>query len=176
MLRIHLVMVPRFRSNNYLRPIQRIKHVVDSQQSGVAGTAINLNLIIASDTPDLAATSEVQTGATVHGIFLIVEAYAKSSAALANCYLIIFKNQGGNSAIPTANAVGANDNKRFVIHQEMVMFQKQTDSNPRTVFKGVIKIPRGYKRFGPNDVLSAHVLCPGVTFDVCFQCHYKEFR
>ena len=46
-------------------------------------------------------------------------------------------------AIPAANAVGGDDNKRYVIHQEMVMVQKITPSNPRTLFKGVIAIPKG---------------------------------
>ena len=58
----------------------------------------------------------------------------------------------------------------------MIMFQKQTDSNPRTIFNGVIVIPKGYRRFGPNDELTVSTLAPGVTTDQCFQCHYKEFR
>ncbi len=116
------------------------------------------------------------TGSTINGIYLKLEAYAKSSAALANFYMIILKNPGNNIVVPAANAVGVDDNKRFVIHQEMVMFQKQDGSNPRTVFNGVIVIPKGYRRFAPNDRIQIGVLSPGVTTDFCFQCHYKEFR
>ncbi len=89
---------------------------------------------------------------------------------------MVTKNPGGNITIPPANAVGSNDNKRFVIHQEMVMLQKVTPSNPRTLFVGVIIIPRGYRRFAPNDELVLSFLAPGVNIDVCFQVHYKEFR
>ncbi len=90
--------------------------------------------------------------------------------------MIVYKNPGGNIVGPTPNTVGANDNKRFVIHQEMLMYQLQDGSNPRTIFNGVISIPRGYRRFGPNDTLNVRFLAPGVATNICFQCHYKEFR
>ncbi len=140
------------------------------------GTQNNITLAIASDTPDLAATTEVQTGATVNAVYLKVEAHPKTSAALPNFYLIVFKNPGGNLAAIAPNTVGSNDNKRYVIHQEMVMFQKQNDGNPRTIFNGVISLPRGYRRFGPNDILTCSLLSPGVDTNICLQCHYKEFR
>ena len=159
-----------------LRPVNRIKHVVDKQSAINAGTSENTNLILASDTPDLATREEVQTGSTVNGIYLKVEGYATSSAALANFYMYVAKNPGGNLTLPNPNSVGNNDNKRYVIHQEMVMFQKQTNSNPRTIFNGVIAIPRGYRRFAPNDKLILNVLAPGVNTEYCVQCHYKEFR
>ncbi len=159
-----------------LRPVNRIKHVVDVQNVTVAGTQVNTVVIQATDTPTLAAKTNVETGSKVYGIYLKLEAYAKSSAALGNFYMIVMKNPGGNLTVPTANNVGSNDNKKYVIHQEMVMFQKQDGSNPRTVFNGVIVIPRGYSRFGPNDALTIGVLSPGVTTDFCFQVHYKEFR
>ncbi len=78
--------------------------------------------------------------------------------------------------MPNANAIGASDNKRFVIHQEMVMMERKVNGNPRTLFNGVIVIPRGYRRFGPDDALTLAIFSPGVDIDACFQCHYKEFR
>ncbi len=128
------------------------------------------------DNPTLAGTTDVQTGSTVNGIYLDVEVVATTSAALPNVYMYVIKNPGGNLTLPAANLVGSNDNKRYVIHQEMVMFQRQDGSNPRTLFKGVIKIPKGYRRFGPDDFLQIMMLSPGVTVEFCLQCHYKEFR
>ena len=168
--------MPFRRRGMNLRPVHRIKHVVDNQQGFVAGTAVNVTLVDTVDAPVLGNTDEVETGATINGIYLKIEAYATSSAALGNFYAIVYKNPGGNIAAIAPNTVGANDNKRFVIHQEMVMFQKSNASNPRTVFNGVIAIPRGYRRMGPNDQLLLRMLAPGVTGDVCVQCHYKEFR
>ncbi len=169
-------MVFRRRFGNSMRPVNRIKHVVDAQNSTTAGTEAVQTLIIAVDSPVLGNVSEVLTGSKVNAIYLKVEVTATSSAALPNVYMIVWKNPGGNLANITANTVGSNDNKRFVIHQEMVMMQKQTNSNPRTLFNGVIALPRGYRRQGPNDLLRLTLLSPGVNFDYCLQCHYKEFR
>lgn len=177
MLRIHQAMVVRFRSRGLaLRPVQRIKHVVDSQFGLTAGANSTVELIEASDTPTLVVSKSVMTGSTVHGIYLKVEGYATSAAALSNCYLIIYKDPGGNLGVINPNTVGTDDDKRYVIHQEMVMLQKVVNGNPRTIFNGVIVIPKGYKRFGPNDELKATLLSPGIDADICLQCHYKEFR
>ncbi len=159
-----------------LRPVNRIKHVVDSQLAQNAGTATAVTLAESNDSPALANTTEVLTGSTIRGIFLVVEAYATSSAALANFYLMIFKNPGGNLTFPNPNVIGSSDNKKYVIHQEMVMFQKVTNSNPRTIFKGVVVIPRHLQRMAPGDFLSMKTFSPGVNNEVCAQCHYKEFR
>ncbi len=169
-------MVFRNRMQNSLRPVHRIKHVIDGQFAVALGTQSTKDLIKSVDAPVLANATEVETGSKVNGIYLHVECYVTSSGALANAYLMVFKNPGGNLTFPAANNVGIDDNKKYVIHQEMVMLQKVTPSNPRTIFNGVIVIPRGYRRFGPNDLLQFAVLMPGTTGDFCFQSHYKEFR
>ncbi len=168
--------MPFRRGNRSIRPVHRIKHVVDSQQGLTAGTQGFADLAITVDAPVLATTTQVESGCTINGIYLKVEANATSSAALANFYMMITKNPGGNLTFPNANIVGSNDNKKYVIHQEMIMFQQVTNSNPRTIFSGVIVIPRGYRRFAINDVLTVHLFSPGVNTNVCVQCHYKEFR
>ncbi len=179
MLPKYLVMVPRFfnrRSGNSLRPINRIKHVFDEQGGITAGTTLSTDIIKAVDAPVIANTEEVITGSKVNGVFLVVEVVATTSAALPNVYMLVVKNPGNNLTGFAPNTIGANDNKRFVIHQEMVMLQQQTNSNPRTLFKGVIAIPRGYRRFGPQDQLQIKLLAPGVNISYCIQAHYKEFR
>ncbi len=169
-------MVARFNRGNRLRPINRIKHVVDQQLGLVANTQVEHTLIEANDDPILANTNEVITGSTVNAIYLNVEAYATTAAALANIYLIVGKNPGTNLAGITPNLVGASDNKRFVIHQEMKMLEQSVNGNPRTIFNGVIVLPKGYRRMGPNDIIYVRFLAPGVNTSICFQCHYKEFR
>ncbi len=169
-------MVFRRNFGNRLRPVNRIKHVVDAQGGLVAGTAFGVVLIESKDSPVLANTAEVLTGSTVNGIYLKVEMNSTSAGALANAYLIVYKSPGGTIPAIAPNLVGTNDNKRFVIHQEMVMFQQVTNSNPRTIFNGVIAIPRGYRRMGPNDVLFLRMLAPGTSVNFCVQVHYKEFR
>ncbi len=150
--------------------------MVDIQGGGAVNTVVANDIIISDDNPVLGSAKQVLTGSTVNGIFLVVEVYGTSSGALSNIYMFVAKNPGNNLTLPTPNTVGINDNKKYVIHQEMVMVQKVTPSNPRTLFKGVIAIPRGYRRFGPGDTLRLHLLAPGITFDFCAQVHYKEFR
>jgi len=166
----------RFNRSLRLRPVHTIKHVVDSQQGLVLGTNVSVNLIDTVDAPILANTAEVETGSTVNSVYLKVEAYATTAAALSNVYLIIVKNPGNNLSVITPNTVGSNDSKRYVIHQEMVMLEQSVNGNPRTLFAGVIRIPRGYKRFGIDDTLQAQLRSPGVNINFCLQCIYKEIR
>ncbi len=169
-------MVARFNRMANLRPVNRIKHVVDFQGAIAAGAGLTINLISTVDTPTLADVDGVETGSKVNAIYLKVEVNATSSTALPNVYMYVAKNPGGNLTLPEANVVGSNDNKKFVIHQEMVMLQQQDNSNPRTLFNGVISIPRGYRRNGPNDLLVLRMHTPGTAVQLCIQCHYKEFR
>ncbi len=163
-------------SRSGLHPVNRIKHVHDRQYAQIVGNTTTQQIAKAVASPDPLLSEEVEVGSTINGFFIILEANATSSAALANFYMYLAKNPGANLSLPAANVVGSDDNKRFVIHQEMVMFQQQTNSNPRTVFKGVIVVPRGYRRMAPNDRWDLVTTSPGVSVNVYLQVHYKEFR
>ncbi len=168
--------MPFRRSNMSLRPINRIKHVIDKQAGVVLAVQNSTILADTTDTPTLAVRESVETGSKINGIYLKIECSATTAAALANVYMYVAKNPGSNLTLPNANSVGASDNKRFVLHQNMVMLQKDATGNPRILFDGVIVIPRGYRRNAPDDQLVLNVLSPGVNIDLCIQCHYKEFR
>ncbi len=162
-----------------LRPVHRIKHVVDVSATLAAAAQLNQVIIVAKDAPVLANVTEVETASKVYGLYLkviVASNEATVGGAIPNCYLFVAKNPGANLTFPAVNAVGSNDNKRFVIHQEMVMIENQISGNPTTIFNGVIKIPKGYARFGPNDNLFVAILCPAINISVCMQAHYKEFR
>ncbi len=161
-----------------LRPIHRIKHVVDTAQLLTAGTLLPLVQILAKDAPVLANTTEVETGAKVNGIYLKVECASNETdaGAIPNVYLAVYKNPGGNIANIDPRTVGSNDNKRFVIHQEMIMLNNVAGGNPRILFNGVIVIPKGMRRFAPNDNLTLMLVSSAVNLAICSQCHYKEFR
>ncbi len=172
--------MPRYRSRMAMRPINRIKHVVDNSATVAAAAVLVVSLADATDTPSLAATNSVETGSKVNGIYLRVEVASNEAidlGAIPNVYMFIAKNPGNNIVMPAPNAVGASDNKRFVIHQEMTMIEnKGQGSNARTIFNGVVVIPKGMRRFGPDDLLQLNILCPALDTAVCVQCHYKEFR
>ncbi len=169
-------MVFRRRFNQSIRPVHRIKHVVDSQDGLTLNNLLTKDLIDTVDAPVLANTDECETGSKVNGIYLRVEIHAITAGALPNAYMALFKNPGNNLTPVNPNVVGGSDLKKYYIHQEMVMLQKQVNGNPRTLFNGVVAIPRGYRRNGPADKLQLLVFSPGIDLNVCVQCHYKEFR
>ncbi len=169
--------MPRFRRQN-LRPINRIKHVFDDNGAVTAGVTNVSILVDATDTPTLADTNGVETGATVNAIYLKVEVASNETdaGAVPNVYLLVGKNPGANITLPAPTATGASDNKKFIIHQEMIMLNNLAGGNPRVLFNGVIVIPKGYRRFGPKDQLLCTIRSSAVNFVFCLQCHYKEFR
>ncbi len=168
----------RFRSMA-LRPIHRIKHVIDAEGTVDDSPNVVVPLALASDTPTLGSPTSVETGAKINGIYLHVEVLHTSGTGRPNIYMTVVKNPGGNLSNIPPDAVGINDDKRYVIHQEMILMSGDAGSGlPRPLFNGVIAIPKGYRRFGPNDSLQVHLRTGnvGVNADWCLQCHYKEFR
>ncbi len=163
-----------------LRPIHRIKHVVDAEGSVLESANSVIDLIATVDAPVIANTNQCETGSKVNGIYLKVEVLHASGAGRPNFYLLVFKNPGNNlGTTMDPGAIGSITNKKFVIHQEMIMGSGDAGNGlPRVVFNGVIKIPKGYIRNGPADRLQLIMRAgtSGVTFDMCMQCHYKEFR
>ncbi len=177
-MKLHLVTMPRFRQSLRLRPVNRIKHVVDIQGALPLNTVVTNDIIDTTDTPVLADTNGVETGAKVYGIYLKVEVVRTqaTSGVLTNAYLAVFKNPGGSIIVSAPNIIGGDKDKKYVIHQEMIMTEQQGNGNPRILFNGVINIPKLYQRFGPEDKLQIHLLSPGGTMNFCLQSHYKEFR
>ncbi len=171
-----VMMMTQMNSFARLRPVQSIKHVVDIQGGLVAGAQSNFALVDTVDAPVLANPADVMTGTTVHSIFLNVQVAATATPSLANIYMAIMKNPGDNLPVPSPQTIGTSDEKKQIIHQEMIMTEKNSTAIPRTLFKGVIKIPRGYKRFGHDDKLLILLLAPGVSYEFCIQCIYKEYR
>ncbi len=168
------------RFNASLRPVHRIKHVVDAEGGTTAGNVSVIDLIETKDAPVLANTNECETGSKVNGIYLRIEVLHSSGAGRSNMYMMVFKNPAnaiGSGARPIPNAVGAKDSKKYSIHQEMIMMNGDAgNGQPRVLFNGVIKIPKGYIRNGPSDRLQLILFTPTVLSDWCVQCHYKEFR
>ena len=162
-----------------LRPIHRIKHVIDSASTVAAAAVLNIPLIKTVDAPVIGNTNDVETGSKVNGIYLRVEVASNDEpvvGGIPNVYMAIFKNPGNLLTFPPPNAVGVSAGKKYCIHQEMVMIQNLRGGNSKTLFNGVIAIPRGYIRNGPLDELEAHFLSPQLDIAVCLQAHYKEFR
>ncbi len=167
-----------------VRPVNSLKHVIDT--NGAVSLAVqSVNDIVASvDSPATTTTpTQCHIGSVVKSFFLRVEVVGSTaSGGVQNIYLAVFKNQSNASSIANIDKIGISTKRKFVIHQEMIMlapFVTGATQFPRTLFKGVIKIPKIYQRNGESDkiqVLLQHRNgeASQVT-DFCMQAIYKEF-
>ncbi len=169
--------MPRYNRGMALRPINRIKHVIDAE-GVITDTQSIVDLIITDDDPVIANINECMTGSKVNGIYLKVECTRLAGVGRANFYMAVYKNPSNSIIGPAANNVGASVRKKYVIHQEMIMLGDLDQNSPRVMFNGVVKIPKGYIRNGPNDRLQLLLIAgtTAQTADFCVQSHYKEFR
>jgi len=137
-------------------------------------------MIRSVDAPVLANVTEVEVGSKVNSVYLNIQVSHETLTALANLYMIIYKNPGaniGDASIPNANVTGANDFKRQIFHTEMIMGPGDvTTKTPITVFKGVLKIPKHMQAMRISDEIEIELFSPGVTWNYCIQMIYKEYR
>ena len=167
-----------------IRPVSSLKHVVDTSGAVTAGIAATTDLVIQHDDPATTFNNRVHTGAHVKAIFLSVQVVGTTAySGVPKVYFLVYKDPSGQiPSPPVVDSVGVSAKRKFVIHQEMLMVTTQSTTNdgfPRTMFKGVILIPRRYSRFGDGDRLrftigNAPAEATGST-DWCLQCIYKEF-
>ncbi len=169
-----------FRRRSMLKPIVSVKHIVDLQGGTLLNVKQNATLVDCQENPTLSAADEVQKGSRVNSLYLNVQVVATSEAALPNIYMIIYKIPGANitsSAIPNANVTGTNNFKRQIFHTEMRMMSNSANTQvPITVFNGVIKIPKVFHSFRIDDFVQLQLFAPGVNFNWCVQCIYKEYQ
>ena len=176
--------MPRRNSGLGLRPVQSLKHIVDVPTSTVLAVQSVVPIVSATDSPAVSNVVGVQQGSTVNSIYLRIEILGTTSfTQVPRVYMAVFKNPGNNLAHPNANGTGVSDNRKHIIHQEMVMISGtglEGSGFPRTLFVGVIKIPPRLRRFGYDDALNVLLQngageTTGIA-NVCVQCIYKEFR
>ncbi len=160
-----------------LHPVHTMKHIIDQQ----GGLGIDTNdvttLSVAVSSPNVETTAnQIEQGSTINSLFLNVQVAATSTAAIANVYMYVVKNAGNQLALVKGNAVGTSAIRKFIFHQEMIMTEKNTTAIPRTLFKGVLSIPKHMRRQGIDDKIEIVLFSPGVTMDFCIQCIYKEVQ
>ncbi len=167
-----------------LRPVTRIKHVVDTN-GGISGAAASTtDVIFAVDDPPSTTPNRCAVTSIVRSIYLRVEVIQKVAAGgVDNIYMYVIKNPADDINLPAVDKVGEVDVRKFVIHQEMLMtgtVLTAASAIPKTLFKGVIKIPKNYQRNGISDklqVVIGHRSGEATQqSNFCLQCIYQEFR
>ncbi len=167
----------RFRSAN-LRPVNSIKHIVDQSATLTAGTNLEVIIAIAKEEPLLANTAEVTVGSRINSFFVNIQVASNETdaGAIPNVYVAFYKNPEGLVATVNPGAMGVNPRKKWIFHQEMIMFNNVAGGNPRTLFKGVLMIPKKMRRMGFDDEILMVVRSNAVNIALCIQTIYKEFR
>ena len=177
-----------FRRNRSLSPIVSTKNVVETSGIIAAGTNTVIdNLSVAVESTTLAATDSVERGSTINGMFISIFFYTEGGEVTNEVPLVdwyIIKDQGGNMAVtfdsthlPTPGAQGSFNNKRFIFHTEKGLAGGGDASlaGVPMVFKGVIAIPKGYRKQNMDDIIK---ICARTNFATkfCVQAIYKWYH
>ncbi len=175
------------RMSSRLRPIDSVKHIVETSGILAAGTnTVGLNLLAGVDAYSLADTNGVPTGAKVFSMYLSVFIIAEggevaNEVPLVDWYII---HSPGNvftgfsaSQLPTPGSTGDHINKRQIIHTEKGLTGGGEISlaGLPMIFKGVIRFPKGKQRVGQAD---SWKLCMRANFasKFCIQAIYKHYK
>lgn len=175
----------RFRRN--LHPVIATKNVNETSGILAASTdTVLLNLTSTVNSATLAATNSVERGSSVNGFFLSLFFYTEggevaNEVPLVDWYLI--KNPGGNfsafsaTELPTPGAQGSHDNKRYIFHTEKGLSGGGDASlaGVPMVFKGVIGIPKGFRKHNANDQISLIARANFAT-KFCVQTIYRWYH
>lgn len=159
----------------------------ESTQIIAATTNTILQTVVqAVEAPTLAATNSVARGSTVNGIYLSLFIYSEGGEIANEVPLVdwyIMKNPGGNftafsaTDLPSPGATDSHDNKRFIFHTEKGLTGggDASLSGVPMVFKGVLALPRGFRKMNANDTV---IVCIRSNFaiKVCIQAIYKWFH
>ncbi len=177
-----------FRRQMRLRPIDSVKHIVET--SGIAGAGTNavaMNIIAGVDAYALGDSDGVPTGAKVHGFYLSVHIIAEggeiaSEVPLIDWYIIkvpgnVWGTTFDASNLPTPGTTGVHRNKRFIIHTEKRLSGggDASLSGVPMIFKGVIEIPRGFQRVGESDTIKL-AMRTNFASKFCIQAIYKHYK
>ncbi len=177
-----------YRNSLRMRPVNSLKHIIDTNGNINLAVQSVTDLVFADPNPDPEVSpSKVTTGSTVSSVYLRVEVSGTTAAGgVNNVYMAVVKNPGNQISFATLNSLGISNDRKWVIHQEMVMTAPQSTAAtaefrfPRTLFQGVIRIPPRMRRFGVDDklqVLLQHRVGEATQqTDFCLQAIYKEFR
>ncbi len=176
------------RFSNRLHPVVSTKNVVESSSILGAGTDTILDVIARADeSPTLAETESVARGGTINGIYLSIFFITEGGEIASEVPLVdwyIIKDNGGTMAgtfdathLPTPGATGSHDNKRYIFHTEKGLSGggNASLSGVPMVFKGVLAIPRGFRKMNANDEIK---VCARANFatKMCIQAIYKWFH
>ncbi len=170
---------PQRRRSGLGSVIDSNKNVVDVVVATVAAAQTNTDLVIAVDAAANTSRKEVTRGCKIFKIWLefsirLAETQVVGVSTLFDAYLM--KNPGANLTPPASGSVGSSNEKKFVFRQWKSFLGAETQGAQRYSFRGWIKIPKTYQRFGADDTLVFSVAATGADNVYCMKAIYKWFK
>ncbi len=157
-----------------LRPINSVKNIVDGTFLGVAaGTTTVVDLAVATN-DYVGGVTEVPIGAKVNSIYLFFQIIPTAANNVVDAYVA----KGPNTVlltIPPPGTTGGTPNRKYIIHEEKGTPGHVAAGAPPLTFRGVLKIPKGRRRFGEDDRIKL-LLRGGGIYDACVKCIYKFYQ
>ncbi len=146
--------------------------------AGVAGTQQNITLARAVDSATNAVTVDVQRGCVIKAIWLEFWANGTAStppidsvSSIIDVYMM--KNPGANLTPPVPSTQGSSNEKKFIFKTWKGILTNRSQGTPLYNWRGWIKIPKLYQRFGADDLLQLVVIFSGQDGLLCNTSIYK---
>ncbi len=158
-----------------LRPINSVKNVLDSSGGIVATTVLSVPIATAVDAYAGGAV-EVPIGAKVFSFYLSV--FIESDAAEGVSNLVdwhIAVVPSGLAGLPNPGSTGGNALRKFIIHEEKGLAGFNDHKGLPMIFKGVIKLPRGYQRMSDGMQILFRAFSPTAGL-FCIKAIYKFYK
>ncbi len=160
-----------------LTVVNSMKNVVQAS-IGVTSAIQDMLIAKAVTSPSPTTTTDVSHGCVIKAIWLSLDFCGLGgTGVLVVISAYLMKNPGDSLTLPSADAVGSSNEKKFVIKQWNQMAMRNQDGNPPYHWEGWIRIPRRYHRMGTDDTWRLGIECtPGVTGHGSIQAIYKWYR
>ncbi len=160
-----------------MRPVDSMKNVTLAF-GGLSSTITNNVIAIAVDAPLTTVNNQVQRGAVIKAIYIILDVCGLGGTGVLNNFQgYLIKNPGANLTNPNPGTEGTSNEKKFIFKTWAGMIMRNQDGNAPLHWEGWVKIPRRYQRMGTDDTLEVALICTAaVTGHFFLKTIYKWFR
>ncbi len=172
--------MPRFgRRGGSLRPVNSIKHILDS--SGVLTGGFTSASPIAVAVPNVDTSTfkpgDVRVGATINGFYLSIFIIGETGAPVVGAqdwYLAKF-HDGQTTVQPVPGQTGTSMVRNQIIHEEKGLVG--SGDGTAMAFKGVIAIPKSMRRMREGDLWEIRIRNgdTGTNAQFCIKAIYKSY-
>jgi len=139
----------------------------------VAATNLVKQIVIAKDNELSTEVNTVRNGCIIKAVYIEFWYYGLSAGNTNDIIdIYLMKNPGNNLTPPNPGTVGTSNEKKFVFRTWKGLGGNKSLGGVPYNFRGWIRIPKRYQRFGTDDRLQLVALTP-TTGNLCQQYIYK---